>query len=172
MPIFMFLFKPHNPATHKARLEARFSSSPWGFTLIELLVVVFIISVASAVAVMSIRRSANQQVLQNAQQLAAFLDSVRATARAEKTALLWICGQDGLTVQSALPTSSKPKHIDWQQGRASCEPAKGVIGPEPITKAQMISVYSENTSDSGTMDVAHSVQIGSDGLGPFKLNEQ
>ena len=165
------MFNPQKSTTSKLK-GGSFSTKNCGFTLIELLVVVFIISVASVVAVLSIRGSANQEVMQNAQQLASFLDSVRATARAEKNALVWRCDASGLSVQGVLPISSKPKHLNWQQGIASCEPAQGVIGPEPITKAQIISVYDENNSGKVNKDVTQSVQIGTDGLGPYKLSGQ
>ncbi len=146
-----------------------------GFTLIELLIVVFIIALSSAVAVMSLRPSHNQQNLQNAQQLAALLDSTRANARAEKTPMLWMCDQSGLSVQVALPTlpilpsSAQAKHYNWQSGSAYCDPAQGVIGPEPIVKAQSINVYNSSLSSKESSDVNTAVQIATDGLGPFKL---
>ena len=146
-----------------------------GFTLIELLIVVFIIALSSAVAVMSLRPSHNQQNLQNAQQLAALLDSTRTNARAEKTPMLWMCDQSGLSVQVALPTlfilpsSAQAKHYNWQAGSAYCDPTQGVIGPEPIVKAQSINVYNSSLSIKESSDVNTAVQIATDGLGPFKL---
>jgi len=143
-----------------------------GFTLIELLVVVFIIAMASALAVMSLRPSSNQQALQNAQQLAALLDSTRANARAQKTSLLWVCGTTGITVQEAVPSSNPSQHFNWQAGNSFCDPSQGVIGPEPITKAQGINVYSSEPGGKASSDVNTAVHIGTDGLGPFKLDGQ
>ena len=171
-----------------------------GFTLVELMVVVFIIAVASALAVMSLSTGSNQQNLQNAEQLAALLDAVRAEARAQQTPLIWSCDQTCFTVQGALPNSAQTKHYNWKGGLVEqsgantsnasnannsnnavsavssfCDPAQGVIGPEPITKAQVINVYSQdntNNNEKSPQDVNKAVQISTDGLGPFKLSQQ
>ena len=154
-----------------------------GFTLIELMIVVFIIAVASAVAVFSLRPSDNEQSVQNAQQLAALLDAARAEARAEKNALIWSCDQSGFTVQGLTVGSSQTKHFAWQSGTFYCDPVQGVIGPEPITKAQVINVYSTEANGGSNSDpststtpsvgkVKNFVQIKTDGLGPFKLAAQ
>ena len=144
-----------------------------GFTLIELLIVVFMIALSSAVAVMSLRPSQDQQNLQNAQQLAALLDSIRASARAQKIPMLWMCDQSGLSVQGASPSTftftAQAKHYNWQSGSAYCDPAQGVIGAEPIVKAQSINVYNSSTPEKASSDVNTAVQIATDGLGPFKL---
>ena len=144
-----------------------------GFTLIELLIVVFMIALSSAVAVMSLRPSQDQQNLQYAQQLAALLDSIRASARAQKIPMLWMCDQSGLSVQGASPSTftftAQAKHYNWQSGSAYCDPAQGVIGAEPIVKAQSINVYNSSTPEKASSDVNTAVQIATDGLGPFKL---
>jgi len=143
-----------------------------GFTLIELLVVVFIIAVASAVTVLSLRSTPNQQSLQNAQQVAALLDAARANARAQKVSLLWRCDETGFSVFSTTPSAAPVKHSNWQAGSAVCDPNQGVVGPEPITKAQVISVYSADALGKSGVDVNNAVQIATDGLGPFKLAAQ
>lgn len=140
-----------------------------GFTLIELLVVVFIIAVASAVAVLSLRSTTNQQGVQNAQQVAALLDAARANARAQRVSLLWRCDESGFSVLSTIPSAAPVKHSNWQAGSAVCDPNQGVVGPEPITKAQVINVYSVDATTKSGVDVNNAVQIATDGLGPFKL---
>ena len=120
-----------------------------GFTLIELLVVVFIIAVASAVA--------------------ALLDAARANARAQRVSLLWRCDESGFSVLSTIPSAAPVKHSNWQAGSAVCDPNQGVVGPEPITKAQVINVYSVDATTKSGVDVNNAVQIATDGLGPFKL---
>jgi general secretion pathway protein H len=137
-----------------------------GFTLIELLVVVTIVCIGSALAVLSIRPSQSRQSVQNAEQFAAVLDSVRDLARAQSSSIIWQCDDLGVTIQGALPYTLQTKRYIWQNSSASCEPNQGVIGPEPITRAQSISIYTKPLEGSSA-DKA--LVITTNGLGPFKL---
>lgn len=160
--------------------------SAQGFTLIELVVVLFILAVASAVAVMSLRSSDSQLLLQSAEQLAAVLDSARASARAQSSAVIWTCDPSGITLRGAGSDASQSKHINWQSARASCNPEQGVLGADPLIRAQSIWVYQAPVQSTVTAlgnsatgaeqldanttprELSDSVQIFSDGLGPFK----
>jgi general secretion pathway protein H len=150
-----------------------------GFTLIELLVVIAIISITSISVIFSLRPLDNAS-LQNAEQLAAVLESARASARAQKTPLLWRCDVSGITVQSLSPRTLPPLKYNWSSALKDsvvlCNPTQGVIPVEPIMQSQTINVYtkyvslkdSNNFEEFTSFNVNQAIQIGSDGLRPFK----
>lgn len=153
-----------------------------GFTLIELLVVVAIICIASVAVALSLRPSTNA-ALQNAEQLAAVLETSRANAQAQNAPLLWRCDATGISVQSLTPNSLNPLQYSWAAASKGslviCDPAQGIISVDPLIRAQSINVYTKTGSDNdpnNAMGVAQNslndaVQIATDGLGPFKVME-
>ena len=167
---------------NRANKEAPFKGAPSkestsvGFTLIELLVVITIVCIASAVVVFSIRPSESRRAGENAEQLAAILDSARGLARAQSSPITWQCDDSGITVQGALPYTLQTKHYNWQNPGSRCDPKEGIIGPEPITRPQSIYVYAKPGVDNANVstqalgsDSGNALQIKTNGLGPYKL---
>ncbi len=170
-----------NRETPSKEAQSKEASSV-GFTLIELLVVITIVCIASAVVVFSIRPSESRRAGENAEQLAAVLDSVRGLARAQSSPITWQCDESGITVQGALPYTLQTKHYNWQNSGSVCDPKEGIIGPEPITRAQSIYVYAKPNLDNANVSAqtlgtgtgtgtatGNAIQIRTNGLGPYKL---
>lgn len=135
-----------------------------GFTLIELLVVLAIVALASSLVVVSLRDSAQSQLDEEAERLAALLEGARTEARASGITVRWepagAEATDGAHFRFiGLPKSSNlPSH--WLRAGVSAEiiGARAVLlGPEPILPAQRIVL---SRDERRTM-------LASDGLAPF-----
>jgi general secretion pathway protein H len=172
--IFGFLSINSTMIQHRSLITARQS----GFTLIELLVVITIIALSYAVVILSLRPSADQRTAQNAEQLAAVLDTARAQARSQSAAVLWRCDASGITTQGATPLSPEAIHHDWQNPFSVCDPNSGVFGPDPLISNQSIQVYTsisaqETLQPEQSLDKENfspPIQIVTNGLSPFKLS--
>ena len=137
-----------------------------GFTLIELLVVLAIVAIASSLVVVSLRDSAQAHLDEEAERLAALLESARTEARAAGITVRW---------QLALPDASngeqflfvglpRSSHLPtrWLRDGVSAEimGARAVLlGPEPVLPAQRIVLRRDERR----------AMLATDGLGPFKL---
>lgn len=135
-----------------------------GFTLIELLVVLAIIAIASSLVVVSMRDSAQSQLEEEAERLAALLEGARTEARSSGITVRWepagAEATDGANFRFiGLPKSSNlPSH--WLRAGVSTEiiGARAVLlGPEPILPAQRIVLSRDERR----------VMLASDGLAPF-----
>jgi general secretion pathway protein H len=143
-------------------------SSGGGFTLIELLVVLAILAIGSSLVVVSMRDSAQSQLDEEAQRLAALLEAARAEARASGISVRWEpAGADasddadfrfpGVPRSTALPSHWLRKGVT-----AEVVGARAVIlGPEPILPPQRILLSRDERR----------VMLASDGLGPFAIAE-
>lgn len=139
-----------------------------GFTLIELLVVLAIVALASALIVVALPDRTQDRLNEEAERLAALLESARTEARASGIAVRWEPataqagdGADfrfiGLPASLALPTQ-------WLGDDVSAEivGARAVtLGPEPVLPAQRIVLRLEDRR----------AVLASDGLAPFAIAE-
>jgi general secretion pathway protein H len=147
--------------------SGRLSGRRGGFTLIELLVVLAIVAIASSLVVVSLRDSAQAHLDEEAERLAALLESARTEARAAGITVRWQLalpdasnGEQfmfvGLPRSSRLPTR-------WLRDGVSAEilGARAVLlGPEPVLPAQRIVLRRDERR----------AMLATDGLGPFALS--
>jgi general secretion pathway protein H len=137
-----------------------------GFTLIELLVVLAIVAIASSLVVVSLRDSGQAHLDEEAERLAALLESARTEARASGITVRW---------QLALPDASDGGHFmfvglprssqlptRWLREGVSAEilGARAVLlGPEPVLPPQRILLRRDDRR----------ALLATDGLTPFAL---
>jgi general secretion pathway protein H len=135
-----------------------------GFTLIELLVVLAIIAIASSLVVVSMRDSAQSQLEEEAERLAALLEGARTEARSSGITVRWepagAEATDGAHFRFiGIPKSSNlPTHWLREGVNAEIIGARALLlGPEPILPAQRIVLSRDQRR----------VMLASDGLAPF-----
>jgi general secretion pathway protein H len=137
-----------------------------GFTLIELLVVLAIVAIASSLVVVSLRDSAQSQLDEEAERLAALLEAARTEARSSGIVVRWepagADASDGAGFRFiGMPRSSNlPSH--WLRAGVAAEVvgARAVLlGPEPILPPQRIVLSKDERR----------VTLASDGLAPFSI---
>ena len=145
---------------------------PRGFTLLELLVVVALIAVATAGVSLSLRDSADSALERDAQRLASLLETGRAQARANGTAVVWRAlpqvdeqnsGQISLQrfMFEGLPPPGLPR--DWLAPTTRVAPGTAVtLGPEPLIEPRAVALSSLTRPE-------RQVWVVTDGLRPFKV---
>ncbi len=149
---------------------------PRGFTLLELLVVVALIAVATAGVSLSLRDSADSALERDAQRLASLLETGRAQARANGTAVVWRAmpqvsaqnsGQNSGQINpqrfvfEGLPPPGLPR--DWLAPTTRVAPGTAVtLGPEPLIEPRAVALYSLTRPE-------RQVWVVTDGLRPFKV---
>lgn len=135
-----------------------------GFTLIELLVVMTIVAIAAALVSVALPDRTQDKLDEEAERLAALLESARAEARASGVAARWepasADAADGANFRFfGLPEAlALPRH--WLREGVSAEVigARAVtLGPEPVLPAQRIVL---RLADRRAV-------LASDGLAPF-----
>jgi general secretion pathway protein H len=137
-----------------------------GFTLIELLVVLAIVAIASTLVAVSLRDSAQSQLDEEAERLAALLEAARTEARSSGIVVRWepasADASDGASFRFiGLPRSSNLPSRWLRQGvAAEVVGARAVLlGPEPILPPQRIVLSKDERR----------VTLASDGLAPFSI---
>ena len=138
-----------------------------GFTLIELLVVMAIAVIAGALIVVALPDRTQGLLDEEAERLAALLESARTEARASGTAVRWELAapdaSDGAQFRfiGLPPSSNLPRRWLNPDVSADIVGARAVVlGPEPILPAQRIVLRLEDRS----------VVVVTDGLAPFAFD--
>jgi general secretion pathway protein H len=135
-----------------------------GFTLIELLVVMAIVAIASALVAVTLPDRTQDRLNEEAERLAALLESARTEARASGVAVRWelvaLPTDDGTQFRFVGLPSALALPTRWLGEGVSAEivGARAItLGPEPILPAQRIVLRLEDRR----------VVLASDGLAPF-----
>lgn len=133
-----------------------------GFTLLELLVVVSIIAMATAGVSFTLRDTAQTQLENEAQRLAALLEAARSQSRVSGVPVRWLATAHGFQFEG-LPPSALPEH--WLDASTSAQgPQTLALGPEPFIPQQSITLVSNRLP-------GQSWRIGTDGLHPFTVEK-
>lgn len=132
-----------------------------GLTLLELMVVMAIIGLASAAVTLAWRDPSEADVAQDAQRLAALLETARAQSRASGLPVRWLVVEPGFRFDglqgAALPQTWKHTGIAAQVlGQGSL-----LLGPEPVIAPQSVQVWS-------LRNAALRWQVSTDGVRPFR----
>jgi general secretion pathway protein H len=152
------------PTSAVGSRSAHRRSARRGFTLIELLVVMAIAVIAGALMVVALPDRTQGKLDEEAERLAALLESARTEARASGTAVRWEVAtadaSDGAQFRfiGLPPSNTLPRR--WLTPAVSAEVVGAravVLGPEPILPAQRIVLRLEDRR----------VVLASDGLAPF-----
>lgn len=131
-----------------------------GFTLFELLLVVAIIAIASAGVSFSLRDSAQAALEQDAERLAALLESARARSQASGAPVRWRSTEAGFAFDG-LPAGLLPEV--WGSDKvAVAQPQLLLLGPEPIIGAQTIRLVSKALP-------VRELLVRTDGIRPFRV---
>lgn len=137
-----------------------------GFTLLELLLVVALVALTSAGATVALRDSAQTQLHQEAQRLAALLEAGRARARTRGVPVLWQPQARGFSLDG--------QYREWLQAntvvaRVSAHPPlpapaePGIwLPPEPLMPAQRVRL-----SVNG-----YTIWVGTNGVAPWRVLEE
>jgi general secretion pathway protein H len=135
-----------------------------GFTLLELLVVVALIAVATAGVSLSLRDSADSALERDAERLANLLETARAQARANGSAVVWRAQARGDSqgfVFEGLPPPGLPR--DWLAASTRAAPGTSMtLGPEPLMEPRAVALFSSTRPE-------RRVWVITDGLRPFKV---
>lgn len=126
-----------------------------GFTLLELLLVIVIGAIAVSGVVMALPSSQNRQLTQEADRLAALLESARARSRATGEAVYFQAEGKKMGFTGAQTQSILPAH--WMYPDTLAKPVQLILGPEPVIDAQRVVI-----EQSGLSKV-----VSSDGVRPF-----
>jgi general secretion pathway protein H len=134
-----------------------------GFTLLELLVVIAIIAIATAGVSFTLRDSGTTQLEQEAQRLAALLESARAQSRSSGATVRWHPAEGGFRFDG-LPPNALPDHwiADTTQVRNA---VVLLLGPEPIIGPQEVVLTSPALPGRG-------LRVATDGLRPFSVTTE
>jgi general secretion pathway protein H len=144
-----------------------------GLTLLELLVVLAIIALSVAGVQLSLRDSQETQLTQEAQRLAAMLETARAQSRTQGVPLTWEPTAQGFVIRDATQGSSpplgQPRVETWLSAGTQASSAQPVLlGPEPIMRPTRITLRIDTPANASGM-AAQSLTVASDGLRPFQV---
>jgi general secretion pathway protein H len=135
-----------------------------GFTLIELLVVLFIVALASGLVAVSLPDRAQGRLDEDAERLAALLETARAESRASGIEVRWEplapTPEGNADFRFAGLPAAMQRHTRWLTPGISAEVvgARAVLlGPEPVLPPQRIVLRLDDRR----------VVLASDGLSPF-----
>lgn len=132
-------------------------------TLLELLVVVSIVAIISAGLVFAMRDGSQTRLEQEAQRLAALLDSARAWSRANGVPVRWMPVSGGFRFEGLSAQNLPTKWLN-PQTVAQIE-APLLLGPEPIIGPQEVAL-------SESEHPQHVLYVRTDGLGAFAMRTQ
>ena len=159
-----------------------------GFTLLELVVVVAIIALSMAMAVVSLRSSAQDQLEKEASRLTALLESARMESRTTGVPITWTPMGPGEFAFRGWPerasrSSAAPQRWLHPQTDADIMASSGaagdkVLGPRAVTVAgsgsAAIALGPEPMISRQRIRLRLGEQtliVGTDGLGPFRIEE-
>jgi general secretion pathway protein H len=133
-----------------------------GFTLLELMVVLSIVGLASAALSLAWRDPSQADVAQEAQRLAALLETARAQSRASGLPVRWQPTETGFLFEG-LQGQDLPQ--TWQHAGITAQVQLGEVlrlGPEPVLLPQAVWVWSRRSA-------ALRWQVATDGVQPFTV---
>lgn len=139
-----------------------------GFTLIELLVTLAIVALLTGVVTWSMRDSAAGQLKQEAQRLAAWLESARAQARVQGRAVTVQILPDGVNLQGLAEdtqgTQRGTSQLVWLRTDTQALSGQAVLqlGPEPFIAPQQVQLGS-------TRDPSAHASVWTGGVGPWRV---
>jgi|APCry1669189665_1035243.scaffolds.fasta_scaffold68406_2 general secretion pathway protein H len=134
-----------------------------GFTLLELLVVLAIMAIGSAAVMLTLRNTPEQALTQDAQRLAAWLDTARAQSRVRGERVVCITNAQGFyfTGQSGMALSNELHPWSYARTRSDLQlNAPLVLGPEPMIGPQRVTLYLQDAPQTR-------VVVATDGLRDF-----
>jgi general secretion pathway protein H len=151
------------PGSRPGRLR-RPAPGARGFTLIELLVVLFIVALASGLVAVSLPDRAQGRLDEDAERLAALLETARAESRASGIEVRWEPLAPTPDANADFRFAGLPavmqRHTRWLTPGVSAEIVGAravVLGPEPVLPAQRIVLRLDDRR----------VVLATDGLAPF-----
>jgi general secretion pathway protein H len=138
-----------------------------GFTLLELLLVVAIVGVVAAGATLALRDSAQSQLDQEAQRLAAVLEAARAQARASGNVAHWRLAAPCFAFDGLADPAAQDLPNQWQDPDTRAELAGNtlLLGPDPVLPPQSVRLWQADRAE-------RSLWVASDGLRPFRVVAQ
>lgn len=155
---------PTSAAGNDRRLTTRLGpSQTWlakGFTLIELLVVLVLVALGASLVVLSMRDGPQQQLQQEADRLASYLESAKAQARTSHTPLLWRSDETGFSLSPLADVSKPLSRQTWLFPNTRSEPREWLISPEPVQAPMQLQLLQTTGGKLG---------LQSDGVTAFKV---
>lgn len=131
-----------------------------GFTLIEVIVVLAIVALGTAVVSLSLPDSDRRALNQDAERLAALLESARAQSRVAGVPVHWRATASGFAFDG-LPASAPPLPRHWLDARTrALGNAPLTLGPDPIIGAQAVDLQLAGSPTPA-------LRVATDGLRPF-----
>lgn len=134
-----------------------------GFTLLELLLVVAIVGVAAAGVTLALRDATQSQLDQEAQRLAALLESARAQSRASGAPVRWRTTAQGFVIEGLPPVKDTPPlPTTWQSAGTQAQSDSVLLGPEPLLPPQAVRLWKRDQPE-------RSLWVATDGVRPFAV---
>ncbi len=134
-----------------------------GFTLLELLLVVAIVGVAAAGVTLALRDATQSQLDQEAQRLAALLESARAQSRASGVPVRWRATAQGFVLEGLPPAQdAPPPPSTWQTAGTQAQGEPLLLGPEPLLPPQAVRLWKQEQP-------GRSLWVATDGVRPFAV---
>ncbi|MDI9331627.1 MAG: prepilin-type N-terminal cleavage/methylation domain-containing protein [Alphaproteobacteria bacterium] len=133
-----------------------------GFTLIELMVVLALVALVTALVAMGARPNPQEQLQQEGERLAVWLESVRAQARVENQPIVARLTPSGAELWGTIPPVQPRPVLPWLWADTHPIPATLILGPEPILPPQSAALLSH--AQAGTQ-----VRLATSGVGPWRV---
>lgn len=148
--------KPHAPTVPTERRVN-------GFTLLELLIVVAIIAIGTVGVGLALRDSGQTALENQAQALAAMLETARAQSRASGVPVHWRLTPQGFAWDGLDNSGPEPLPTQWKTPGIRAETAAPVLlGPEPLVGAQHITLWFDGQPNLR-------LRVATDGVRPFAV---
>ena len=133
-----------------------------GFTLIELMVVLLVLALSSSLVVMGTRDTAQQTLEREADRLINVLETARAQARSNSTALLWQSDARGYSISALTNPDIQQAFHTWYLPGTRSEPSSWVISAEPVQSAMRLNLLIDGAPNLR-------MSIATDGAASFKV---